>query len=276
MRCEPGDYLVVAYQDDSLFHEVYRHVPAPHEQLPGVFAHLTWRQDGDTIYLPSIRLFATKDVTSNMAHVDGGTFSMSTSDLAKDTQVDVAEFYVDVNEVTVGQLKNLGLSLPSTMTEPPSSDDMPLHNVTWHDAEAYAEAMGKRLPTDAEFEYLVTLGGTRTGDPSDWEVPDVPVPGPVSDAAFDRLQWQRLSQPVIGLRSNVLEWTASWWAGTGQGVDNRVVRGGYSLSGDPAETGVDYTRPPPRLIYYPPLALPRLGFRCARSAKPSIEGIPQP
>ena len=90
----------------------------------------------------------------------------------------------------------------------------------------------------------------------------------MTQRAFDRLEWNRLNQPVVGMRSNVLEWTDNWWAATGIGVNSRVVRGGYSLSGDAAEPGIDYTKPPPRMIYYPPLALPRLGFRCARSAHP--------
>ncbi len=268
VKCEPGDYLVIAYQDDSLMHEVYRHVPASHEKLPGVYAHLAWREDDETITLPMIQLFATPDVTANMAHVDPGTFVMPTTDLAQDTTVDVAEFYVDVTEVTAGQIKSLGVSLPLAMTESEVPDDMPLHNVTWHEAVMIAEAMGKRLLCDAEFQYLVTLGGTQTDNPTGWEVADAAVPGPVTSPAFDRLEWNRVSKPLIGMRSNVLEWTDSWWAGSGTGVNSRVVRGGYSLAGDMNEPGIDFTKPPPRMIYYPPLALPRLGFRCARTAHP--------
>ena len=268
IRCEPGDYLVIAYQDDTLFHEVYRHVPAAHEKLPGADAHLAWDKNDGTIVLPTVRLFATQDVTANMAHVDPGTFVMPTTDFAKDTTVDVAAFYVDVTEVTVGQVKELGMTLPAAMTDPSIADDMPLHNVTWHEAVTYAEALGKRLLRDEEFQYLVTLGGTRTDNPAGWEVADAAVPGPTTQAVFDRLVWERLSKPVIGMRSNVLEWTDNWWAGTGIGVNSRVVRGGYSLSGDATEPGIDYTKPPPRMIYYPPLRCRDWGFGAPAACTP--------
>ncbi len=268
VKCEPGDYLVIAWQNNSLFHEVYRHVPASYEQLPGVYPHLDWRQDDETISLPTIKLFTNQDVTANMAHVDPGTCVMATTDLAKDTSVDVAEFFVDVTEVTVGQVKSLGMNLPLGMSDPTAADDLPLHNVTWHDAVTYAEVMGKRLLSDEEFQYLVTLGGSRSDDQGGWEVSDAPVPGLVTSAAFDRLEWERVSEPLIGLRSNVLEWTSNWWVGTGTGVNSRVVRGGYSLSGDMSDPGIVLSKPPPRMLNYPPLAYPRLGFRCARSAHP--------
>jgi eukaryotic-like serine/threonine-protein kinase len=268
--CEPGDYLVVACRDETLFHEVYRHVPAAQEKLPRPFAHFAWGQSGDTIILPTIQLFATLEVTADMAHVSPGEFTLDTTVSTRDVPVTVPEFFVDVTEVTVGQLRKRGFNLPFALTDEMAPDEMPLYNVSWDEAVNYAEVLGKRLLREEEFQYLVTLAGTQTNNPAHWQVAAAVVPGPVTDAAWDRLDWDRLSKPLVGMRSNVLEWTSTRWSTADGDTSWRIVRGGYSLGDDSKAPNVDRALPPPRRRMVAPAATARLGFRCARSARPAV------
>jgi serine/threonine-protein kinase len=275
----PGDYLVVAVTADGRFHEVYRRVlQAVSGRHPG--RHLnSWLLEDGKLGLSTVLLPAAVD-HAGMTRIAGDEsfpFDMTGAGAKLTYSLEIRPFFVDNTEFTVAddqenRDRRANSAAGSAQVEP------------FAKAVSEAENRGKRLPTEAEYLYLATNGGTTKypwGD--DWPTavaikpPETGDPfGPVGTPAFDKA----IRYPtVVGLVSNKAEWVMprlvpKYLASVQRQdvtLETQVYRGGSAatIAGDPRVTPEDRD---PHLrgeanskgIY------PGLGFRCVRSAEPLV------
>jgi len=220
-------------------------------------------------------------VPPGMAIVTGGTFQMGGgSGLNNDEQpvhaVTVTSFYLDANEVTVAQYRAFSTATSRTMPASPSwgfSDDNPIVSVNWNDATAYAQWAGKRLLTEAEWEYAARGGNkshayTYSGSSSIGDVGWYDVNAGKRTHAVGTKTPNELG--LFDMSGNVYEWCSDWYdsgyyrlspsvdpKGPSSGI-GRIVRGGdWSDPADASRVG--------RRLGVPPTYITNLfGFRCAK------------
>lgn len=290
LRLLPGEYLVVAFFPDGRFHEVFRRVPRNQRDISGIYDHERWTWKDGTVVLPQVNI-PPHVVTSDMAFVPGGEIIRQSvmqdgqeARLLQRTEY-VPSFFVDPTEVTVQQyVKSRGKD-PSVklacLSESVSPTDA-MVCVSFSQALAYAEERGKRLPTEAEYELLISrlmgnLPATKTPvtNESEEDLPDWQF-GPVSDESY-LICLEDPRHPIYGILSNVAEWTMTIDPLLPLGetpkltIRSRIVRGGMKevVERQPVKHN-------PQLARQFRSALPEVsqwpgvGFRCVRSVKPRI------
>ncbi len=179
-------------------------------------------------------------------------------------------FRMDATEVTQGTYQNVMGNNPSHYDD--CGPDCPVGGVDWYDANDYCRRVGKRLPTEAEWEYAVRAGSATEyfwgDDPSSagrfvWFHPNSDyTPHPVG---------QKLANPwgLYDMAGNVWEWVSDWkgdYPSSSQRDPGGPSSGGYRVvRGGSWSDGATDIRSAYRLGLMPDQRHGFMGFRCVSS-----------
>ncbi|MBX7097913.1 MAG: formylglycine-generating enzyme family protein, partial [Myxococcaceae bacterium] len=225
----------------------------------------------------------TGQADSGMSVVPAGPFLMGSTTGDADEkpvhEVTLSRFEIDRTEVTqaaYGACVTAGsCTAPSANFDPVGRAAFPVVNVSWAQAQAFCAFLGKRLPTEAEWEKAARGpdGGTYPWGEAAPTCALATTSGCGDGGAQPVGQLPAGQSPygVLDLAGNVWEFTADWYADTyysvsplvdPQGPDAGTIK---AYRGGSAGNGSSLARSANRAsTYSPAVGGSGLGFRCAR------------
>ncbi|MBI3994771.1 MAG: SUMF1/EgtB/PvdO family nonheme iron enzyme [Nitrospirae bacterium] len=231
----------------------------------------------------------TDDIRLESIAEEAGITKPWVLDAAPEHRIQLPSFFLDQHEVTNGAYfrfveANSFPILPHWHDGRPRRDQerLPVGYVSWPEADAYCRWLGKRLPTEAEWEKAAR-------GPDGWIYPwgyffdyrranvGGLMSGPAPVGSFPNGQSPYGARDMIG---NVWEWTADWYrpypggsyVSADFGETYRVARGnswgglGHFPKNVLEEVKAAQARATYRLYFPPNIAMEDVGFRCAKDA----------
>lgn len=228
---------------------------------------------------------------SEMVNIEAGCFQMGSDKGAQDEQpvheVCVSAFKMDKFEVTQRDFQQQ----MNTNSSRIKGADLPVESATWVEADSYCTKVGKRLPTEAEWEYAARAGSTTeyswgdVFDPKKANYCDKSCSANVRDEnnsdgfAFTAPVGSFPANPwgLHDMTGNVSEWVADWMETNyyilsvkqdpkGPIRSERVMRGGTNnkvFRGGSWTTGAFDLRSSNRKALWVDYRIDNIGFRCA-------------
>ncbi len=207
------------------------------------------------------------DAPPGMVLVPAGEFIAGENNAAPDERprrrVHLDAFYIDKYAVTNRQYQAVARS----HTFPDGEEDFPVTGVTYEQARAFASAVGKRLPTELEWEKAARGTDGRTypwGNHFDRDLCNSAMSRTVELREVGRYPGGHSPYGVADMAGNVKEWTSSWYQAYPGNPDvtkeygqlYRVLRGG-SFKSEPFDLRVAR-----RHFDRPDAVRDDYGFRC--------------
>lgn len=226
----------------------------------------------------------------DMVYVPGGAFTMGDRSTGQ-FQVTLEQYLIDRTEVTNAQFREFAKTFSVPFPVPPSYDELPVINVSWETASAFAAWRGCRLPSEAEWEFAARGTDGRTypwGDKSDltkgnaddgvdvMSRPDGSQDGFASLAPIGMFSQGASPFGALDMAGNVWEWVEDWFAPypdsavsdyQGPETGERKVRRGGSYT-----SSIFNHRTFHRAYLLPVSYAEDVGFRCACDYPPPERG----
>ena len=170
---------------------------------------------------------------TEMVHISAGQFlqgvkakpeDMAANDAAPQRLVYLASYHVDKYEVSVAQLKACveagACAARGFDAERVEGDEQPAHYVTWHAAKQFCRWLGKRLPTEAEWERAAR------GDKGlDYRWRDKKLRCKMANVGLELVQYRAIASFVCEHRPTPVTWYEK----------DRSPHGVYQMAGNVAE-----------------------------------------
>jgi serine/threonine-protein kinase len=194
-------------------------------------------------------------IPKNMVAIEGGTFEM------RGKKIKVASFLIDKHEVTVRRFKRAAKRAGLDVTINPRWRPMqPMRKISWTEAAAACKAMGRRLPSEAEWEYAATRSEL---DPNGARLRGHRrVKGP---ARVGTHRGDCTTQGVCDMLGNVMEWVADSWKKADGSIESESLKTIRGASFTVAPAARNYATVMARLKLARDKRDKEVGFRCARN-----------